>query len=185
MASATDRCRKSIRVRGVVQGVGLRPFVSRLASNAGLAGLVRNDVEGVWIEVEGAPAAIDGFERALVRGAPPLARIDAVEVFAAAPRGDASFRIEAGDVTERRAQAIVPADAAVCAACVAEMRDPTNRRHLYPFMNCTDCGPRFTIVRDVPYERAATTMDAFTMCALCRAEYDDATSRRFHAEPNA
>jgi hydrogenase maturation protein HypF len=179
---STQRC--AIRVRGAVQGVGFRPTVYRLARTAGLAGLVRNDGAGVWIEVEGPAHAVLRFPDAVRAGAPPLARIDALEVTRLAPRGDRGFRVErTGDGAETGAT--IPADAATCDACLRELFDPADRRHRYPFINCTDCGPRYTIVREVPYDRPRTTMAPFPLCAACRAEYEDPASRRFHAEPNA
>ncbi|BDG01379.1 carbamoyltransferase HypF [Anaeromyxobacter oryzae] len=176
--------RRGIRVRGAVQGVGFRPTVFRLARDAGLAGLVRNDDDGVWIEVEGAPEALEAFPGLLRARAPPLCRIDAVEVAPLAPLGEAGFRV-AASATGLAARAAIPSDAATCDECLRELGDPGDRRHRYPFVNCTDCGPRYTIVRDVPYDRARTTMDRFALCPACRAEYEDPGSRRFHAEPNA
>jgi hydrogenase maturation protein HypF len=182
------RARRAIRVHGTVQGVGFRPAVYRLALDARLGGFVRNDSEGVWIEIEGDDAAIARFTDALVRQAPPLARIGVIEVTEIAPRGERDFRVlvsSVGGATSERTRAIVPADAATCDACLWELLDPHDRRYRYPFINCTQCGPRFTIVRDVPYDRPRTTMDAFEMCPRCRAEYEDPSDRRFHAEPNA
>lgn len=176
-----SRIARRIHVRGVVQGVGFRPFVYRLAVARELAGSVANDGSGVHIEVEGTAANIDHFVRALRRDAPPLARIDALseEPIEPASRGD--FRIVA-TAAHGGIPALVPPDAATCDACLREMRDPHDRRYRYPFINCTDCGPRFTIATAVPYDRERTTMAAFPMCAECRAEYDDPSSRRFHAE---
>jgi hydrogenase maturation protein HypF len=176
--------RRAIRVRGTVQGVGLRPTVYRIARAAGLTGFVRNDAEGVWIEIEGDLDAVVRFADALRRDAPPLARITSIEIVDKPPIGDTSFVVVSSTSADDVA-AIVPADAATCDACLAELFDPNDRRYRYPFVNCTDCGPRYTIVRDVPYDRARTTMDAFDMCAECRAEYEDPAHRRFHAEPNA
>ncbi|HET9594495.1 MAG TPA: acylphosphatase, partial [Anaeromyxobacteraceae bacterium] len=176
------RC--AIRVQGAVQGVGFRPTVYRLALRAGLAGFVRNDGAGVFIEVEGPAPAVGRFPEVLRSGAPPLARIDAVEVSPLPARGERAFRVEA-TAAGPRTRAAIPPDAATCEACLRELFDPADRRHRYPFINCTDCGPRYTIVREVPYDRPGTTMAAFTLCAACRAEYEDPASRRFHAEPNA
>jgi hydrogenase maturation protein HypF len=184
-ADRSSRVRRAIRVRGTVQGVGFRPAVHRLACRERLGGFVRNDSEGVLIEIEGDDAeVVDRFAAALRREAPPLARIDAIEVVTVAARGERDFRVLASAALPTT-HAAVPADAAICDACMRELNDPTNRRHRYPFVNCTDCGPRYTIIRDVPYDRARTTMDAFAMCAPCRAEYEDPTDRRFHAEPTA
>lgn len=183
-----SRSRRAIRVRGTVQGVGFRPVVHRIASAAGLAGFVRNDADGVWIEIEGADAALAAFVAALRQEAPPLARIDTIEIAPVPLLGEREFRVVASSPPSRsgmRTSAIVPADAGTCDACLREMRDPADRRYRYPFINCTDCGPRFTIIRDVPYDRARTTMDVFAMCTSCHAEYEDPANRRFHAEPNA
>ncbi len=140
--------------------------------------------KGVWIEIEGADAALAAFVLALRRDAPPLARIDAIEISPVPLRGDRDFHVVAS-ATDARTGAGIPADAATCDACLHELFDPSDRRFRYPFINCTDCGPRFTIIRGVPYDRARTTMDGFAMCAECRREYEDPESRRFHAEPNA
>jgi hydrogenase maturation protein HypF len=159
-------------------------MVYRLARSAGLGGFVRNDSEGVWIEVEGELGAVSRFFESVGRGAPRLARIVSVDTVDVPLRGEREFRIlESAPGLRTRAE--VPADAATCDECLRELFDPRDRRHRYPFINCTECGPRFTIVRDVPYDRARTTMAAFAMCAACREEYEDPASRRFHAEPNA
>ena len=167
-----------------MQGVGFRPFVYALACKHGLAGTVRNDAEGVRIEVEGEPEELERFRRALEEEAPPLAVIEAVEWRPLAARGAAGFRIEESREGPRR-QALVSPDVATCGDCLAELLDPDDRRYRYPFTNCTNCGPRFTITRQVPYDRATTTMARFEMCPDCRREYDDPTNRRFHAQPNA
>jgi hydrogenase maturation protein HypF len=169
-------------VAGVVQGVGFRPFVYSLATRLGLAGHVGNDAAGVFIEIEGPPPLVRDFLALLERDAPPLARIDAVRTLAIVPSGGAGFSIVASDPGGRR-QALVSADSATCADCLAELADPGDRRFRYPFINCTNCGPRFTIVRDVPYDRPLTTMAGFALCAACAAEYHDPADRRFHAQP--
>jgi len=174
--------RTAIRVEGVVQGVGFRPFVYSLANALGLAGLVGNDVDGVFAEVEGDPEAVREFLVALERDAPPLARVERVTATAVAPTGAASFAIVPSDPTGRRST-LIAADTATCADCLRELADPADRRFRYPFINCTNCGPRFTIVRDVPYDRPLTTMAGFAMCAECAAEYHDPANRRFHAQP--
>jgi hydrogenase maturation protein HypF len=174
--------RTAIRVEGVVQGVGFRPFVYALATRLRLGGLVGNDVDGVFAEVEGDPAAVSEFLRALEKEAPPLARVERVTATAAAPLGTTSFEIVASDPVGRR-RALIAADSATCDDCLRELADPADRRFRYPFINCTNCGPRFTIVRDVPYDRSLTTMSAFTMCGKCAAEYHDPANRRFHAQP--
>ena len=175
--------RRRLRVRGVVQGVGFRPFVYLLAERHGLGGFVLNDGNGVVIEVEGAPDELDALQESLRVEAPTLARIDDVVAEGLPPRGERSFRI----VESRPAgsTALVPPDVATCDECLRELFDPTDRRYRYPFVNCTQCGPRFTIVRTVPYDRMNTTMAHFPLCADCRREYEDPTDRRFHAEPIA
>jgi hydrogenase maturation protein HypF len=178
------RVRRGIRVRGTVQGVGFRPAVFRAATARDLAGFVRNDSEGVWIEVEGPAGALSRFLEDLPGAAPPLARIEATEIVELRAVGELGFRI-AASAERPSVRASVPPDAATCDACLRELFDPADRRFRYPFINCTDCGPRYTIARDVPYDRARTTMAAFILCARCRAEYEDPSSRRFHAEPNA
>jgi hydrogenase maturation protein HypF len=179
--------RRAIRIRGVVQGVGFRPAMFRLADELGLVGFVRNDREGVWVEIEGTPHELDRFVAELDGAAPPASRIDAVEIAHVAALHEHTFRIAESPptATARDTAAAIPADLAPCVDCLREIADPTNRRHRYPFINCTACGPRFTIVRDVPYDRAKTTMAPFEMCGACREEYLDPRDRRFHAEPNA
>lgn len=160
-------------------------MVYRAATCEGLGGFVRNDSEGLLVEVEGDDlAAVTRFIGVLRREAPPLARIDAFEVKAVPPRGERDFRVVAS-MPLSATTACIPADAATCDACVRELFDPSDRRFRYPFINCTDCGPRYTIARDVPYDRAATTMAVFPLCEACRAEYEDPRDRRFHAEPTA
>jgi hydrogenase maturation protein HypF len=174
--------RTGIRVEGTVQGVGFRPFVYSLATRLRLGGLVGNDVNGVFAEVEGEPAAVREFLRALEREAPPLARIERISTVAMTPVGARSFEIVASEATGRR-RTLIAADTATCADCLRELADPGDRRFRYPFINCTNCGPRFTIVRDVPYDRPLTTMATFAMCDQCNAEYHDPADRRFHAQP--
>ncbi len=176
------RVRKSVRVTGTVQGVGFRPFVYSLAARLGLSGFVGNDAEGVFAEVEGDPAAVAEFLVAVERDAPPLARIDAIVSRAIQPNETPGFTIAPSAPGARRT-ALVSADSAMCADCLAELGDPRDRRYAYPFINCTNCGPRFTIVADVPYDRPNTTMAAFAMCEQCAAEYHDPADRRFHAQP--
>ncbi len=176
--------RVAIRVEGTVQGVGFRPFVHRLAGELALAGFVLNDEHGVLIELEGPEAALAEFDARLRAEAPPMARIERVVTTAAEPRGERGFRIEPSRGGGPAATQI-SADAATCDACLAELRDPADRRFRYPFINCTDCGPRFTIVTGIPYDRPATTMAGFAMCDACRTEYEDPADRRFHAQPNA
>jgi hydrogenase maturation protein HypF len=174
--------RARVRVEGIVQGVGFRPFVHALAGRLGLAGLVGNDAGGVFVEVEGAAETVERFLEALSAEAPPLAVIERVTATPLAPTGTRGFAITASRGGGRR-QTLVSPDTATCADCLAELADPADRRYRYPFINCTNCGPRFTIVRDVPYDRPATTMAAFAMCESCAREYADPADRRFHAQP--
>ena len=183
IASAA-RVRVRARVQGTVQGVGFRPFVYRLARAEGLAGFVLNDEHGVLLEVEGGEQAVQRFLRRLEREPPQLAEVDSVVTEGLTPTGDREFRIvpsTSGGVPD----APVTPDSATCDDCLAELMDPRDRRHRYPFINCTNCGPRFTIIRGVPYDRPLTTMAAFEMCDECRREYEDPGNRRFHAQPNA
>jgi len=190
MSGHTEACaRVRVSVEGVVQGVGFRPFVHRLASRHEIAGWVRNDAGGVLVEAEGGEASLESFLHELAERPPPLAVVERVRIEPLAATGRRGFRIVGSgtrtavtDVTD--SAALVPPDVAPCAACLAELADPRDRRHRYPFINCTDCGPRFTIVRATPYDRPLTTMAGFAMCARCRHEYEDPDSRRFHAEPN-
>ena len=173
-----------IEIRGVVQGVGFRPWVHQIAVRTGVTGRVRNDSRGVMIDAFGSDAEVERFTIALRGDAPPAAQIrsfDAVPV----PWEDVSgFAIVASAVAEER-NISIPPDLATCDDCLGEILDPANRRYGYPFTNCTNCGPRYTIVRDVPYDRAQTTMAVFDMCPSCQREYDDPLDRRFHAQPNA
>jgi hydrogenase maturation protein HypF len=182
MSGDPDRARLRIVCRGVVQGVGFRPAVHRLASSLALGGFVRNGPEGVVIEVEGATDAVRRFAATLPHSLPPLARLDGMETAELAPAGDASFAVLVSE-EGRRGRALVPADAALCAECRAEMEDGADRRHRYPFTTCTNCGPRFTLVRSLPYDRERTSMACFPLCPACRREYEDPGNRRFHAEP--
>jgi len=182
-SAAGPNVRRRIRVRGIVQGVGFRPTVYRLAVERGLGGWVLNDAEGVLIELEGAEAGVEAFLEALERDPPPLARITAIESEPVPPLGEREFRI-APSAAGRRV-ALVSPDMATCGDCRRELADPADRRYRYPFINCTNCGPRYSIMLDIPYDRPATTMGRFTMCADCQAEYDDPADRRFHAQPNA
>lgn len=176
--------RVEVRVRGTVQGVGFRPFVFRLAQELRLGGFVHNDTLGVEIEVEGAPCSVREFLARIREEAPPLASVESIESREAQPRGELRFRI-AASANGGDPDALVSPDACTCEDCLRELADPADRRYRYPFINCTNCGPRFTIVEGVPYDRAATTMRAFAMCTACRREYEDPCDRRFHAQPNA
>ena len=182
--SVTVERRTRLRVEGTVQGVGFRPYVYRLAGELGLAGFVLNDSRGVLIEVEGDDALVDRFVVRLRDEAPPLAVIDRVLGEEREPIGHTGFQIVESPSGGVAGAAVTP-DTATCGDCLRELLDPDNRRHRYPFINCTNCGPRFTIVRRVPYDRPSTTMAGFRMCARCQAEYDDPEDRRFHAQPNA
>jgi hydrogenase maturation protein HypF len=164
--------------------VGFRPFVYRLASEEALTGFIGNDTDGVTIEVEGNLARVEAFLARLRSEAPPLARIDSIAVRAMTPSGETAFRIVASEVLGRVSTGIPP-DAATCPDCLRELLDPNDRRYRYPFLNCTNCGPRFTITRRIPYDRPQTSMARFPMCPVCQAEYDDPLNRRFHAQPNA
>ncbi|MER7133650.1 carbamoyltransferase HypF [Streptosporangium saharense] len=178
----STRVRSVIRVEGVVQGVGFRPFVYGLAVRLGLGGLVGNDERGVFIEVEGAPALVAEFTVALRTSPPPLATVERVSARAVPATGETGFAIARSTEGGTR-RALVSPDVATCDDCLREMDDPADRRYGYAFVNCTNCGPRFTIVRDVPYDRPNTTMAGFAMCADCAREYHDPADRRFHAQP--
>jgi hydrogenase maturation protein HypF len=185
----SDDVRQHFTVTGVVQGVGFRPFVHRIASELGLAGFVGNDSGAVFLEVQGERARVDEFGRRLRSQAPPLARIGNVTVreLAADTTCGREFRIVASRAITgaHTLKTPIPPDIAVCDDCVAELFDPHDRRYRHPFVTCTNCGPRFTIIRELPYDRPATTMSAFAMCERCAAEYHDPADRRFHAQPIA
>ena len=190
---ASGVARRAIRVRGAVQGVGFRPFACRTGADLGLAGFVRNGPDGVELEVEGPDGALDGFVEAL-RGVPPPARIDALEAHPVDARGERGFRIVASerassDYGERASiehdepsDLPLPPDLATCDACMAEVLDPTDRRHRHPFASCARCGPRYSALAALPWDRARTSMAGFPPCAGCRAEYEDPADRRFHAQ---
>ncbi len=172
-----------LRVQGIVQGVGFRPFVARLAE--GLVGWVENTSRGVEIEVQGSAEEVDAFRTALEASPPPMAAIMGVETSEIPEVGGESGFVIRSSRTDPVASAIIPPDIATCPACLQELRDPGDRRHGYAFINCTDCGPRYTIIGGIPYDRDRTTMARFAMCHRCAAEYGDPRSRRFHAQPNA
>lgn len=177
--------RKAIDVTGIVQGVGFRPFVYRLAQDCNLTGFVANTPAGVTIEVQGDDALIESFLSRLTTATPALARITSLLPRELEPqRADVAFRIVSSRFDAPR-QALISPDVAVCADCLREMMNPRDRRFRYPLINCTNCGPRFTILRDIPYHRARTSMASFKMCAACQAEYDDPNNRRFHAQPTS
>ena len=178
------RQRRRLEIAGTVQGVGFRPYLCRRARALGLAGFAMNDGGGVVAEVEGAPAQIAALLRELRRAAPANAVIRDVAVHAVPIRGDSAFEIRASAGADAPTTS-VPPDLATCPACLAEIFNPADRRYLYPFTNCTDCGPRYSIIASLPYDRVRTAMGEFAMCPACAAEYADPANRRFHAEPNA
>ena len=167
-----------------MQGVGFRPFVYRLAELFEVRGYVLNSSEGVVIEAEANEETIEKFVAALAAELPPLARIDHLQMSTMEPRGDPRFVIHQSAAIGGQF-ALVPPDVGTCQDCFRDFTSPGDRRYQYPFTNCTNCGPRYTIICDVPYDRPKTTMDEFRMCPACQAEYDDPLNRRFHAEPNA
>ncbi len=173
-----------IHITGVVQGVGFRPFVYGLATRLEITGWVRNTSAGVEIEVDGSPEALAAFIDALRQKAPPLAHIDEFHVQECAPNGFSTFEIFHSEAIAEAFQPISP-DVSLCSDCLRELLDPEDRRYRYPFINCTNCGPRFTIIEDIPYDRPATTMAPFAMCPDCASEYGDPLDRRFHAQPVA
>jgi len=176
--------RREIQVSGIVQGVGFRPYVFRLADELHLSGTISNTAAGVTIEIQGPTELVEHFVSRLPEEAPNLARITEVAIRELPCSGDHGFQI----LPSRAGQPIrtmISPDVAICDACLRELLDPADRRYLYPFINCTNCGPRFTIVRDIPYDRARTSMSVFPMCAACQVEYGDPRNRRFHAQPNA
>jgi hydrogenase maturation protein HypF len=184
MPDRSRRTRRRFDLRGQVQGVGFRPYVYRLALAHDLGGHVVNSSNGAAIEVEGMPSSVEAFARALFEQLPPLATVtthDAVDLPAS---GETTFRIRASRDDASRRPEVTP-DAATCGDCVGELTDRGDRRYRYPFINCTNCGPRYSIIRDVPYDRPQTTMAVFRMCPACQREYDDPADRRFHAQPNA
>ena len=173
-----------IHVTGIVQGVGFRPFVYNQAIQHGLTGWVCNTSAGVDIEVYGEPVDVSSFVQTLKSDPPPLARIDSVEEHQIAIEHYASFNILPSQEVVDAFQPISP-DICICPACLRELFDTANRRYRYPFINCTNCGPRLTIIENIPYDRPNTTMRDFEMCPQCKSEYEDPTDRRFHAQPIA
>ena len=180
----TASIRAVVHIVGNVQGVGFRPFLFRLATDHGLCGVVSNSLSGVELEIEGPRCAVDLFLRDILRQHPPLATITELTHEFREPLGYPTFVI-ADSQADGDPTALVSPDVAVCEDCLDEVFDPTNHRYLYPFINCTNCGPRFTIVAEIPYDRPTTSMACFAMCSACQAEYDDPANRRFHAQPNA
>ncbi|EPR44325.1 (NiFe) hydrogenase maturation protein HypF [Desulfovibrio sp. X2] len=185
MEQDTTSARERLVVTGQVQGVGFRPFVYRLAMECGLSGRVANTPAGVAVEVQGAPGSVEDFARRLAAELPPLARIVRLTRETLPPlEGEAEFSIVHSEAGEGH-QVLISPDTATCPDCLAELFDPGNRRFLYPFINCTNCGPRYTITRSIPYDRPFTSMACFPLCDDCRGEYEDPLDRRFHAQPNA
>ncbi len=178
------RQRRRVVVKGIVQGVGFRPFVFALAQRLALMGHVGNNSAGVFIEIEGDTAAIAQFMDALRHRPPPLAMISSIETETMPAQGDTAFVIVESERQPAASTPISP-DICLCEDCRRELFDPNDRRYRYPFINCTNCGPRFTIIKDIPYDRPFTTMAAFPMCDDCAAEYHDPSNRRFHAQPIA
>jgi hydrogenase maturation protein HypF len=179
------RIGRRIELRGVVQGVGFRPWIYRLATEEGLAGRVRNDESGVTIDAFGSEDAVNLFTRRLEASPPAAAAIETLRAYDIPAESVETFSISHSHAAVADRRLSIPPDLATCPACLSEVFDPSDRRYRYPFTNCTECGPRFTIARDVPYDRNTTTMAPFTMCADCRREFEDVLNRRFHAQPNA
>ncbi|MFV0459374.1 MAG: carbamoyltransferase HypF [Actinomycetales bacterium] len=180
--TAEGTVRRRIEIRGLVQGVGFRPFVARLATELGIAGWCRNDATCVIVEAEGMASAVAAFESRLRTQAPPLARVHSCTGMDLAPHGTHDFDILASCRTDGERTLVAP-DTAVCQDCLRELADPGDRRYRHPFITCTNCGPRLTITLDLPYDRPVTTMAGFAMCPACAAEYADPTDRRYHAQP--
>ena len=172
-----------LEIAGIVQGVGFRPYLYRLAQRHALCGWVRNTPSGVELELEGPTEALSSFQDELARSTPPLAVVEQVRTVPLDGLvGYDRFTIRSS--AEGDGGTLVSPDIAPCAACLRELADPADRRYRYPFINCTDCGPRFTIIRDLPYDRKTTPMAQFSMCPTCNAEYEDSHSRRYHAQPD-
>lgn len=174
-----------LKISGVVQGVGFRPFVYREAKKRDITGWVLNDVEGVKVHAEGETLPLDRFVLALSEEEPAAAQVSEIEIAEVPVQGFDAFEIRFSDAAEQGETTLVSPDLATCDACVEELFDSNNRRYHYPFINCTNCGPRFTIMRKLPYDRPETSMAQFTMCPACQEEYSDPADRRFHAQPDA
>jgi len=184
LSGTTTALRLRVTVRGAVQGVGFRPFIYRLATELGLAGIVTNTTQGVVIEVEGAPELLETFLLKIEQEKPPHTSIQSLESTYLDPAGFTSFEIRPSKAQGPKRAQVLP-DIATCPECLGELNDPKDRRYRYPFINCTHCGPRFSLISNLPYDRPNTTMARFTLCKACQAEYDDPKNRRFHAQPNA
>ena len=179
-----ESLRLRVAIRGAVQGVGFRPFIYRLATELGVSGWVNNSPQGVFIEIEGDKQRLDSFLLRVEKEKPPRSFIQSLESSFLDPKGYSAFEIRESDGAGEKVALVLP-DIAVCADCLRDVFDPSNRRYLYPFTNCTNCGPRFSIIEALPYDRANTTMKRFVMCEECSAEYANPLDRRFHAQPNA
>jgi len=184
ISEPNDICSVRIEIKGIIQGVGFRPFVYNLATRLDLTGWVRNTSGGVEIEAEGIGKKIDEFILLLQAEPPPLAQIEQIDIKLKPTNGFKQFEIRHSENIDTAFIPISP-DIAICDDCLRELFDPNDRRYLYPFINCTNCGPRFTIIQDIPYDRPKTTMANFLMCPECRSEYEDPANRRFHAQPIA
>jgi hydrogenase maturation protein HypF len=176
--------RLRVAIRGAVQGVGFRPFIYRLATELRLSGWARNSSQGVFVEVEGGQQKLHEFLLRIEAEKPPRSFVQSLEPVFLDATGYVGFEVRSSDETGEKTALVLP-DIAVCADCLREILDPANRRYLFPFTNCTNCGPRFSIIEGLPYDRARTSMKDFVMCQRCQAEYDDPCDRRFHAQPNA
>ena len=176
--------RARLAIRGAVQGVGFRPFIYRLATELGLAGWVNNSPQGVFVEVEGARACVEEFVTRIEAEKPPRSFVQSLETSWLDAAGYTGFEIRPSSASGAKTALVLP-DIATCGDCLREIFDPRDRRYRYPFTNCTNCGPRFSIIEALPYDRPNTSMKSFVMCEQCRAEYDNPADRRFHAQPNA
>ncbi|MFQ6618312.1 MAG: acylphosphatase, partial [Fidelibacterota bacterium] len=176
--------RSKIHINGIVQGVGFRPFIFKIAAESDIKGSVSNTSEGVEIDAEGLVENLAQFKKRIEEEAPPLAAIISIKEERLKPAGYKKFEIILSRKDVKRSTLISP-DVCICSDCLRELFDPEDRRYLYPFINCTNCGPRYTIIKDIPYDRAFTSMSVFKMCPDCQSEYDDPHNRRFHAQPNA
>ena len=177
-----SKSRLIYHIEGIVQGVGFRPFVYTIASRYTLHGFVLNNAKGVVIEIEGFKESLDAFEQALFKELPPLARIDFWQKNILTCKDDTSFEIRHSDEASTKSSLVLP-DMSLCKECLRELQDPTNRRYHYFFTNCTNCGPRYSIIKTVPYDRPYTSMQPFVMCEECQSEYTNPLDRRYHAQP--
>lgn len=173
-------------VSGIVQGIGFRPFCAKLAQEIGVTGSVSNTSEGVFLEIFGTKEQIESYQQKLLTDAPPLSYIQSIQVMEEKAVNSLPESFQILPSTEKvETKALIPPDIATCEDCLAEMADPSDRRFEYPFINCTNCGPRFTIIESLPYDRPKTTMAKFKMCPDCKKEYEDCNDRRYHAQPVA